>query len=89
MAAKSLTDDQHRELARLLHQAQEAVMATVACVDRAWYTDRALHCGGVVQEWLIDPLREAWEADRRMEAHPYPSVGYGGIPRRQRPPKIR
>ncbi len=75
-----LTREQHIELARLLNQAAENIVAASNIVRRAPFTDRALYVGGTIQEWLIDPLREDGGSSL-----PYQSVGYGG-PRRKRPP---
>ncbi len=76
-----LTYDQHIELAGLLNQAADNIIAAVKIVQRAPFTDRALYVGGTIQEWLIDPLRE--DAGRSV---PYQSVGYVGGPRRKKPP---
>lgn len=76
-----LTREQHDELARLLNQAADNIVAATRIVSRAPFTDRALYVGGMLQEWLIDPLSE----DRGGSDNPYQSVGYGG-PRRKNPP---
>ena len=84
-----LTREQHRELARLLNQAADNLDQATEIVKRAPFTDRALYAGGTLQEWLIDPLREAWvDLGEPLEDNPYQSVGYGG-PRRKRPPRNR
>lgn len=75
--AAHLTATQHREVARLLKQAQDSLLAASRIVDRALYTDRALYAAGTVQEWMIDPLRDAWYDGTRDGDNPYPSVGYG------------
>jgi hypothetical protein len=77
-----LDREQHLELARLLNQAADNLDMASKIVRRADYSDRSLHVGGYLQEWLIDPLREA---DSGGDA-PYQSVGYASPWRRKRPP---
>jgi hypothetical protein len=81
-----LTTEQHQEAARLLNQAQDNLDQLSRIVSRARYTDQALRIGKAIQELLIDPLREGWDADpariwdadpaRIIEENPYQSVGY-------------
>lgn len=81
-----LTHEQHAELARLLNQSADNLKAASHIVRLATFSDRTLHAGGTIQEWLIDPLSAAWqELDLPPLDNPYQSVGYGG-PRRKRPP---
>lgn len=88
---RHLTDEYHRDLMLMLREAQELIGGTIDFVDRAWFTDRVLYCQGTLQEWLIDPLREAWDAahpEADPADNPYPNVGYGGLSRK-RPPRGR
>jgi len=77
-----LTREQHDELARLLNQAADNLIAASRIVNRAPFTDRTIYVGGTLQEWLIDPLSE----DRGGFDNPYQSVAYLGQYRRKKPP---
>ncbi len=79
-----LIRDQHIELARLLNQAAENIIAASNIVRLAPFTDRAFYVGGTIQEWLIDPLRE--ESASLLPVVGYQSVGYVGGPHRKKPP---
>ncbi len=84
----ALSHEQHVELARLLNQAADNVIAAAEIVARAAFSDRSLYVGGTIQEWLIDPLSAAWlELDLPPLDNPYQSVGYGGPPRKRPPQK--
>ena len=88
-----LTDQQHLEAARLLNQAQDNLHTVTSIVARAPFADQVLRISKAIQEILIDPLREGWEADpahertarvsgynyetRQWEGNPYQSIGYG------------
>jgi hypothetical protein len=82
-----LTHEDHVAIAYLLKASADNLTEAAHIVKRAAWTDRALYVGGSLQEWLIDPLSDAWrELGRPVPENPYPSVGYGGPHRRQRPP---
>lgn len=83
---KHLRPEQHAEAVRLLARIQDDLRRVSELVGRAPYTDRTPYAAGVVQEWLIDPLRGAWDATVDADANPYPNVGYGGPHRRSKPP---
>lgn len=78
MKLTHLTTEQHMQAAKLLNQAQDNLRDLPCIVMRAPYTDRWLRIGRAIQEILIDPLRDAWDADptRDMHDNPYQSVGY-------------
>lgn len=82
-----LTYAQHAELARLLNQAADNLAAASLIVDRDAFTERALYVGGLLQEWLIDPLRE--DRGPGDPDNSYQSIGYGGSFRRKPPPSKR
>lgn len=71
-----LTTEQHMEAAKLLNQAQDNLHQLSRIVLRAPYTDQLLRVGKAIQELLIDPLREGWEAGQDQHNNPYQSVGY-------------
>jgi hypothetical protein len=73
---KQLTNEDHVELARLLNQAQDNLDAAARIVGRAAYTDRTLYVGGTLQQWLIDPLIEAWRELQNWEDWPHPVPPY-------------
>jgi hypothetical protein len=70
-----LTAEQHRQAARLLNQAQDNLGKLTEIVERAPYTDQTLRCMKAIQEILINPLSDAWNA--APDDNPYQSVGYG------------
>jgi hypothetical protein len=74
-----LTTEQHIQAAKLLNQAQDNFQALSRIVMRAPYSDQLLRIAKATQELLIDPLREAWDADPARDLHdnPYQAVGYG------------
>lgn len=89
-----LTVDQHKELGRLLNQAAQNLSAAATIVARANFSERTLHVAGNLQEWLIDPLREAYNqlglrSTREEYEGPYQSVGYISRYRRKAPPKTK
>lgn len=96
MRTKHLSLDQHRQIAQQLNQAAELICASTKTVDRAEWSERCLMVAGYLQEWLIDPLRDAWRdhpdnhhSTREDYEGPYQSVGYGSKFRRKDPPKPR
>lgn len=77
LALKHLSKDDHQNAAELLIQAQDNLRAVSHIVSRASFTDRTLRAMKIVQESLIDPLREAaFEHQKEPAAPGYPSVGY-------------
>lgn len=93
MRTKPLSLEQHRQIAEQLNQAAKLIMASTHTVDRAQWTDRCLTVAGYLQEWLIDPLRDAWSEHpdndrktREMYEGPYQSVGYSATKYRRKKP---
>jgi hypothetical protein len=80
-----MTTEQHQQAAALVNQAQDNLNALTRIVRRAPFTDQTMTIMKAIQERLIDPLREAWDADpsRALHDNPYQSVGYV-TPRRGR-----
>jgi peptidoglycan/xylan/chitin deacetylase (PgdA/CDA1 family) len=87
---KPLTREQHLEVARLLNQAQDCIEAAtqIACHAKgARYTDDSLRVRRDLQNWLINPLRWAWDETREpIHESPYQAIGYcpSAGPRRRR-----
>lgn len=77
MKLSHLSQEDHHRAAALAKQAQDSLRELQNLVHRAPFADRTLDVMGAVQEYLIDPLREAW-GEANIEDDPYPSVGYGG-----------
>lgn len=73
-----LSAGEHAELARLLTRVQEDLKEATIIVKRAPFTDAVMRCQKRVQEALIDPLHNAWDAanPERYRDQPYPSVYY-------------
>lgn len=79
IATRHLSGEDHQKLAHLLNQAQDNLNEATRIVKRAPFSDRVLNASKQVQERLIDPLREAWNAHFAGLGHenPYQSIGYG------------
>lgn len=76
MNVSHLTQTELAEAALAMKEAQRLLRHVTTIVKRAPFTDRTLSVMRAIQEDLIDPLREAWDAEHDYNANPYPSVGY-------------
>jgi hypothetical protein len=92
---RHLARPQHIELARLLNQAQDNLVAATKIVCISNYTDQTLTICRAIQERLIDTLSiDGWpratkSAGKPGDQSPYQSVAYLGGPKRLLPNKPR
>ena len=73
-----LSQDDHMRAAVLLRRVQDDLREVSRIVQRAPFTDRVMRCQKGVQERVIDPLREAADANGHDAGSVsiYPSVYY-------------
>ena len=86
---EKLTKEQHEHLAKTFDEVLTLLRHTTLVVGNGEslpWVERFLFCAGYIQEWMIDPLRDAARRLDWPNQEPYPATRYGSKNRRRLPP---